>query len=122
MKPTRLAPRFFRSATTFSAPRCSPQRTSVSRARFFASGQWLYHSMYMTCRSGGATMTTASVVAGHDVSQPTPVPARCSPHTSRWSTSASRITRSSAARRRAISASENRGYSAAWIAARSGSS
>src|SRR5882672_6273943 len=50
------APRALRSAIALSIPRCSPQRTSVSRASLRASGQWLYHSMYMTCGSRGATI------------------------------------------------------------------
>src|SRR5215831_436125 len=114
--PTRLAPRLLSSSIALRVARCSPQRTSASRAMRRARGKWLYHSMNMSSRSPGAKRTIASVVIGQPVSHCTPVPARFSPHTSNWSQPCVAMTSASALRRRANSASEKRGYSWSTIA------
>src|SRR5258706_741861 len=118
IRPTRFAPRRFSSSSVFSMPRCSPQRTSQSRASFFASGKWLYHSTCIVICWPGRITTYASTVPGQPVTHCGALPARWPVTISRWSRPRSSISAASARGRRAYSASEKRGYSCSTMARR----
>src|SRR6266851_3044716 len=124
MTPTRLlrAPRFAKTAIAAPIDEPPPHATSARSAIRRAIGAWLTCCTNIASGSPGVSTPTASVVTGQPVSHCTAEPKRLAPQNTTWSRPASPSKSSIARRRRTISASEKRGYSASTMACNRGGS